>query len=290
MKDFLIVTDMNSDIMPDVAQSLGVRVLPMPYIMDDVAYENKLGDPGIDIKEFYNLIRAGKLATTIQRNPTEYEELFSNLLSEGKDVLYLCFSAALSGSYTSAKLAEKEINAKFKENKLIVLDSECMSLGLALLTYHTVMKKREGLSIDEVANWVLENRKKLVHIVAVDDLFHFMRGGRVSATAAVVGSALGIKPILHIDDKGALVPTNKVRGRRQSLDFLVKTMEERTIDPGKQVVFICHSDCEEDAKYVANEIRKRWGNKEIYIGYIGPVIGSHTGTGTVSLFFMGNYK
>ena len=162
--------------------------------------------------------------------------------------------------------------------------------GEGLLVYHAAQLQKQGAAIEEVAKWVEENRNRMAHWFTVDDLNHLKRGGRVSGAAALFGTMLGIKPVLHVDDEGHLIPMEKVRGRRQSLDALVKHMAATVENPQDQVVFISHGDCLEDAGYVAQQVREKFQVQDIVINYIGPVIGSHSGPGTVALFFLGKSK
>ena len=187
-------------------------------------------------------------------------------------------------------MAAKELREEYKDRKIYIIDSLAASMGEGLLVYHAVMKKREGLSIDELKDWLIENRNKLCHWFTVDDLHHLKRGGRVSSAAAVMGSMLGIKPVLHVDDEGHLIPVEKVRGRRKSLDRLVDHMEDSCIDPHNQVIFISHGDCIDDVNYIKDQINKRLKPKDIVVNYVGPVIGSHSGPGTMAIFFIGKQK
>ena len=244
----------------------------------------------MDEPAFYNKLRGGAVSTTTQINSEEFLQVFTPLLEAGEDVLYIAFSSGLSGTCQSAFLAREELKKRFPERRLEVFDSLCASMGEGLLVYHAAKLCQEGKSLDEVLAWLKENVLRLCHWFTVDDLNHLKRGGRVSTATAVVGTILGIKPVLHVDNEGHLIPVSKVRGRKQSLDALVKRMEETVEDPANQMVFISHGDCLEDAQYVEQQIREKLGVQQVIIGYIGPVIGAHSGPGTVALFFLGRER
>ena len=204
--------------------------------------------------------------------------------------MYIGFSSGLSGTYQSAALAREELKQRFPGRRLEVFDSRCASMGEGLLVYHAAKLQQAGKSLDEVLSWLKENVLNLCHWFTVDDLNHLKRGGRVSTATALVGTMLGIKPVLHVDNEGHLIPVSKVRGRKQSLDALVRRMEDTALDPAGQMVFISHGDCLEDARYVERQIREKLGVRQVELGFIGPVIGAHSGPGTVALFFLGKER
>ena len=239
---------------------------------------------------FYAKLREGKMSTTSQINADEFARTFEPILEAGEDVLYIAFSSGLSGTCQSAYIARDELKEKYPERKIYVFDSLCASMGEGLLVYQAALLKRAGTDIDSLYKWLGENVLKLCHWFTVDDLNHLKRGGRVSTTAALVGTMLGIKPVLHVDDEGHLIPVSKVRGRRQSLDALVQKMAETAIHPDEQTIFISHGDCLKDAEYVAEQVRSKFGVKNIQINFVGPVIGAHSGPGTVALFFFGTQR
>ena len=212
------------------------------------------------------------------------------ILQAGEDILYLAFSSGLSGTCQSAYMAKEELSARYPDRKIYVVDSLAASMGEGLLAYYASKMQLEGKTIDEVYQWLQDNKLHLCHWFTVDDLNHLKRGGRVSSAAALFGTMLGIKPVLHVDDAGHLIPVAKIRGRRQSLDSLVAHMEQTVTNPEEQVIFISHGDCEKDAQYVADQIRAKWNVKEIVLNEIGPVIGTHSGPGTVALFFLGSKR
>ena len=209
------------------------------------------------------------------------------ILGSGRDILCLCFSSALSTTYQSAAIAAEELAGEFPERRVYVVDSLCASMGQGLLIWLCAREKQRGASLEDLRDYALETRGTICHWFTVDDLNHLKRGGRVSATAALFGTMLSIKPVLHVDEEGRLIPMEKCRGRRASLLALVDHMEKTAVDPANQTVFLSHGDCLEDAEFVAGEIRRRFGTRDIHISYVGPVIGSHTGAGVVALFFLG---
>lgn len=290
MADYQIITDSTTDITADMIKELDLQVIPMCYMMDGKTYHNIPGGGEMTDHEFYEKLRSGKMSTTAQINSEEFTANFTPLLEQGKDILYLAFSSGLSGTCQSAFLAKKELEEKFPERRIEVFDTLCASMGEGLLAYHAAMLKKSGKTMDEVLDWLKENVLHLCHWFTVDDLNHLKRGGRVSAATALVGTALGIKPVLHVDNEGHLINVSKTRGRRASLDALVKEMEETAIDPAEQTAFISHGDCLEDAQYLEQQIREKLGVKKVYINFIGPVIGAHSGPGTVALFFLGKVR
>ena len=288
MAEYRIITDSTTDLAPEMIRELGVQVAPLCYVMDGSTYHNIPGGGEMSDQAFYQKLREGTMPTTTQINSEEFVALFTPVLEAGEDILYIAFSSGLSGTCQSAHLAARELKDRFPERRVEVFDSLCASMGEGLLVYHAATRKNQGATMDEVLAWLKENVLHLCHWFTVDDLNHLKRGGRVSTATALVGTMLGIKPVLHVDDEGHLIPVSKVRGRKQSLDALVKKMEETAIDPQDQVIFISHGDCLEDAKYVAKQVKEKLGVKEVKINFIGPVIGAHSGPGTVALFFLGN--
>jgi DegV family protein with EDD domain len=212
-------------------------------------------------------------------------------LERGTDILYLGFSSGLSNTYNAGRIACEELSEEFPERKLYAVDTLCASLGQGLLVYHAAKMRFDGKSIEEVRDFAEGNKLRLCHWFTVDDLFFLKRGGRVSAATAVVGTMLGIKPIMHVDNEGKLVKVGTVRGRRASIDALCEKAKASAIDvKEKLVAFISHGDCEEDAKYLADKMKKEVGFKEVLIGYVGSVIGSHSGPGTLALFYLGTER
>lgn len=290
MKDYVIFTDSCADLDEKMLQELEVQYLPFSFTSNDSTYRNWADGRELSFKDFYDKLRAGGSASTSQVNATEFVEAFRPILQSGKDLVYLAFSSGLSGTIHSARLAADDLAEEFPDAKVLVVDTYAASLGQGLLVWHTAQLKKQGKTMQEVATWVEENQGKLAHWFTVDDLNFLKRGGRLSGAAALFGTMLNIKPVLHVDDEGHLIAMEKVRGRKQSLNALVDHMEKTATNPAQQLVFISHADAPEDAQYVAEEVKRRLGVTQTYINYIGPVIGSHAGPGTVALFFLASER
>ena len=290
MRDYVIMTDSCCDLTDQMARDLELEVLPLTMHMDGQDYPNDLAGTAISNQEFYKRIRAGKLATTSAVNVGQFQDAMRRVLESGRDIVCVCFSSALSTTYQSAVIAAEELRAEFSEAEIHVVDSLSASLGQGLLLYLAVEQKRKGLTAAELAKWVEDNRLTVCHWFTVDDLNFLKRGGRVSATTALLGTMLSIKPIMHTSDEGKLVPVSKARGRKAAIAALLDKIETLGIHPEKQTMFICHADCEEDAKAVAQTIQDRFGTPTVHINYIGPVIGSHTGPNTMGIFFVGTQR
>ena len=290
MRDYVIMTDSCCDLTDQMARDLELEVLPLTMHMDGQDYPNDLAGTAISNQEFYKRIRAGKLATTSAVNVGQFQDAMRRVLESGRDIVCVCFSSALSTTYQSAVIAAEDLRAEFPEAEIHVVDSLSASLGQGLLLYLAVEQKRKGLTAAELAKWVEDNRLTVCHWFTVDDLNFLKRGGRVSATTALLGTMLSIKPIMHTSDEGKLVPVSKARGRKAAIAALLDKIEALGIHPEKQTMFICHADCEEDAKAVARTIQDRFGTPTVHINYIGPVIGSHTGPNTMGIFFVGTQR
>lgn len=290
MQDYIIMTDSCCDLTDQMARELELEVLPLTMTMDGKEYPNTLDGRYITNEEFYKRLRAGKTSTTAAANVGQFEDAMRAVLGRGQDILCLCFSSALSTTYQSAVIAAENLAPDFPERTIRVIDTLSASRGQGLLVYLAAQKKKEGLTLSQLGDWVEDNKLHVCHWFTVDDLNHLKRGGRVSAAAALFGTMLSIKPVLHVDDTGHLVPVSKTRGRKASLLALVDRMAESAVDPAGQTIFISHGDCEADAEFVADEVRRRFGVQDIYINYVGPVIGNHSGPGTLALFFLGSRR
>lgn len=290
MSDFVILTDSSADLSADMAQELNVQILPLSFILDGTTYHNYPDNREMEPHAFYELLRQGKVASTAAANVAEYTEILEPILQSGKDILILAFSSGLSTTYNSSMIAVSDLQEKYPERKLYTVDTLSASLGQGLLVYLAAKERQKGRSIEEVRDWVEAHKLNLCHQFTVDDLHFLKRGGRISATTAVVGSMLQIKPVLHVDNEGHLINIAKARGRHASLKALVDKMEQTAIDPASQYVFISHGDCPEDAQLVADMVRERMGVQDIYINYVGPVIGAHSGPGTLALFYVGKER
>ena len=290
MSDFVILTDSSADLGADMVAQLDIQVLPLSFTIQGVTYHNYPDNHEMDPAVFYSMLRKGELATTSAVNVAQYTEALEPLLQAGKDVLVLAFSSGLSATYNSSRIAVEELSEKYPDRKLYTVDTLCASLGQGLLVYLAAKEREKGKSIEEVRDWVEAHKLNLCHQFTVDDLHFLKRGGRISATTAVLGSMLQIKPVLHVDDEGHLINIAKARGRAASLKALVDKMEITAIDPKDQIVFISHGDCLADAEMVAQMVKDRMGVQQVYINYVGPVIGAHSGPGTLALFYVGTER
>ncbi len=285
--DFEIVTDSSCNLKEEMIDEFGLHVLPLTFMVDGEQHQSYLKGQVTDLQQFYTMMREGKVITTSLPNLADSEALLRGLLEAGRDVLYLGFSSGLSGTFETISLLCNQLAAEFPERKIFSVDTLAASGGEGLLVWHAVQKAREGLSIEELRDWVEQHKLNLAHWFTVDDLMFLWRGGRVSKTSAWAGTLLNIKPVLHVDDEGHLIPMEKVRGRKKSLNALVDHMEKSAIPPvADQMVFITHGDCLEDAEYVADKVRERFGVRDVVINYVDPVIGAHSGPGTMALFYM----
>ena len=290
MSNFVILTDSSADLGDDLVRQLDVQVLPLSFTLEQQTYHNYPDNREMEPHAFYQKLRDGAVATTSAVNVSQYTEFLEPLLQAGRDVLILAFSSGLSATYNSSVIAVQELAEKYPERRLYTVDTLCASLGQGLLVYLAARERDSGKTIEEVRDWAEANKLSICHQFTVDDLHFLKRGGRISATTAVVGSMLQIKPVLHVDNEGHLINIAKARGRQASLKALVDKMEKTAIDPAHQTVFISHGDCLEDAQMVADLVKERLGVPEVYLNPIGPVIGAHAGPGTVALFYVGTER
>ena len=291
MDNYVLITDSTSDLPQKLADEIDVVVLPMQFDLDGLTYRHFADEREMNSEEFYDAMRSGKIAKTSQISVHEFCEHFSSYLEKGQDILYLSFSSGLSGTYGSSIIAIDELEQKYPERKILSVDTLAASMGEGLLVYYAAKMKKAGMGLEELAKWVVDYRLHLCHWFTVNDLHHLKRGGRVSAATAIVGSALNIKPVLHVDNEGHLINISKERGRKASLNALLDRMSDTYYTEGWDTVMIGHGSCRDDADYVASEIKKRFkGIKNVIIGNIGPVIGAHAGPGVLALFFMGETR
>lgn len=289
MREYVITTDNNADLPVEYYKEHNVGCMYFSYTMDDVLYKQGSYMPE---GEFYGKMRAGSMPTTAQVNPEEARLLFEPYLKEGKDILHIAFSSGLSGTYNSCRIAVEELREEYPDRIITIIDSLAASLGQGLLVYLTQKLKEEGADMQTAAEWAENHRKNIVHLFTVDDLNHLYRGGRVSKTTAVLGGMLNIKPILHVDDEGKLIPIGKVRGRKKSILELTSLMDEKlgSCKDTCDTIFISHGDCLEDAEFLAEKIKERYQIKTEIVNYVGAVIGAHSGPGTLALFFVGDLR
>lgn len=288
---YIILTDSASDLKAETAAELELEVLPLSLHIGGAVYRNYLDGRELDTVDFYHQLREGGiLPTTSAINAAEWAAAMEPHLKNGQDILVLAFSSGLSATYQSAQIAAEDLLAQYPDRKIKVIDTLCASLGQGLLVYLAAKRRQAGASFEETIQFVLDTRPHLCHWFTVDDLGHLRRGGRISGATALLGTLLGIKPILHVDDEGHLIPMGKVRGRRAAIAALVEHMTESGIDLAQQEIFISHGDCLADAQELASQIQARFPVQNIYINFVGPVIGAHSGPGTLALFFLGSAR
>ena len=289
MSEYVIITDTSADIPASVLDKGQIHLIPMVYQLNGEEHPHK--DPGSwDSKAFYDQLRNGGTGSTSQISPAVYTDYFEPFLKEGKDILYISLSGGLTSTWQSSHLAATDLMEEYPERKISCVDSLAATGGQGILVILAAQNQEKGMSLEENTAWLEENRLHICHWFTVDDLNFLKRGGRVSAATALVGTMLSIKPVMHTDNEGRLTMVGKARGRKASLKALLDAIERLAIEPEKQTMFICHADCEEEAKQVAAEIQRRFGTTDIRIHYIGPVIGSHTGPNTMGLFFVGTER
>jgi DegV family protein with EDD domain len=290
MKNYVIVTESAADLPADLVNELGITMIPMVFGFDNESYLNYPDNREMDIHKFYERVKNGEKSTTTLVNSKSFEEYFEPILKSGEDILYIGLSSGLSGTHSAALIASEELKEKYPDSKIVCFDTLAASMGEGLLVYYAAKLKQEGQNIDQVSQWLLDNRLNLCQWFTVDDLNHLKRGGRISAMSATIGSALNVKPILHVDNEGHLIAVHNVRGRKKSMNSLLEHMEELCIDPEEHTVFISHADCLEDTEHLANLIKEKLHVKEVILNFMGPVIGSHTGQGAIALFFIGKHR
>ena len=289
MMSYKIITDSCCDFTKQQYQDLDLTYVPLTLL-----YKGKSFDSFTEVDElhaFYDGIRAGEMPTTSAVNPDGWERIMRPILEEGKDVLCLAFSSGLSTTYQSAVIAANELKEEFPDRTIHVIDTLCAALGQGLLVMHACKRRDAGMGLEELTAWVEENKHHLAHWVTVDDLNHLKRGGRVSATTAFVGGLLNIKPIIHVDNDGKLDTVNKVRGRKAAIELLASKVAELGEGYDNETVAVAHGDCPEDAEALATLIKAKCPFvKNVVIGYVGGVIGAHTGPGVLVSFFLGKEK
>ena len=284
---YRIVTDTCCDFPTQMYEELNLSVVALT-----VNYKGQLYDSYSEqwLKEMYDGLRTGEVAQTSAVNPQGWADVIEPVLKNGEDALVLTFSSGLSTTHQSAVIAAEELQEKYPEQKIRVVDTLCASLGQGLLVYYACQKRDEGMSFEELAAWCEEKRFNLCHWFTVDDLMYLKRGGRISASTALLGTMLKIKPVLHMDDEGHLINRFKARGRKAAIDALADKVGELGIPGANDTIFICHGDCMEDAHYLENQLREKYGTKKVFIYYTGAVIASHSGPGTLAVFFLGEQR
>lgn len=287
MAGYTLITDSTCDLDFALYEKMDVRVITMHYTVDAREY---IDDGTNDSHAFYEMLHGGASASTMQINAQTYLDIFEEELNNGRDVIYLCFASVLSGSYNNALYAAKECGEKWPDRRVIVIDSKSECGGEGLLVYHAAEQKKAGMGIEELSQWVENAIQRHCHYFTVNDLNHLYRGGRVSRGAAVMGTLVGIKPVMYTNSRGELCVGAKVRGRMQAVRMLADKVASKIEEPERQIVFINHADCMEDAQRLAEDIRSRVNPAEIRILNLGPVIGAHVGPGCLAVFFVGDNR
>ncbi len=284
---YQILTDSSCDFPIELYDELNVTMVPL-----SVNFRGQTTTRYTEsfLKELYRGLRAGEVATTSAINPEGWKTAMEPFLKQGTDVLVLAFSSGLSTTYQSAVIAAQELKEVYPARNIQVVDTLCASLGQGLFVWYACKKRDEGLSLDELADWCRKNRLHLCHWFTVDDLMYLKRGGRISAATALFGTMLGIKPILHVDDEGHLINVSKVRGRKASIQAIADKVAELGLPNENDTMFICHGDCIDDAKLLEKLVKEKYGVKTVLIYYTGAVICSHSGPGTLALFFLGTHR
>ncbi len=287
---YRIVTDSSANLTDKQISDYGVEILSLKYYIDGREYDSYQKGVPTDYSGTYRLLREKAQITTSLVSREACDDVIRPILEGGEDVLVLAFSSGLSGTYQNIENAARDYRAEFPGRKITVIDTLCASLGEGMAVHYAVKLRNEGKTIDEVAEWVENNKLKICHIFTIDDLFFLKRGGRLSGSSAVLGTLLGIKPVLHTADDGKLYVTGKVRGRKASVEYLINSVGERAVDAENQDIFIVHGDCEEEARYIEREIKRRYRVKNTVVNYVDPVIGAHSGPGTLSVFYLGDKR
>lgn len=288
MSEYMILTDSSADLPQGKLDEMGIEVAPLSVDLDGKVYVNYPDWREIDPHVFYEELRAGKPATTSAANVETFKACMESHLKAGRDILYLGFSSGLSGTFNAALVAVDEMRSAYPDRKIIAIDTLAASLGQGLLVVLAAEKKRAGATIDETAAFCEETKLKICHWFTVDDLFYLHRGGRVSKTTAIIGTTLGIKPVMHVDNDGHLIKVDVARGRKASIKRLADKL--RQTNTSISHVYISHGDCPEDAEILKEQLEKDPGVKDILVNHVGPVIGAHSGPGTLALFFVGSQR
>lgn len=288
-RKFAIVVDSASDLPEDYFGKHDLHCVQLGFMLEGATYGGESGNI-LDPKEFYNKLRNGSMPTTFQVTPEQARQHIEPLVKEGKDVLALVFSSGLSGTANSFAIAARDLKEEYPERKIEVVDSLCASLGEGLFVDYVVKHADTGAEIKETRDYAENLKQHICHFFTVDNLFHLKRGGRVSAATAVVGTMLKIKPVLHVDHEGHLIAIGKAMGRKKSISALVDHMKELQTLGQDDPIFISHGDCMEDVEYLISLLKQNFGEREILVNYVGNVIGTHSGVGTLALFFIGKHR
>lgn len=282
---YRLVSDATLDLPLELVEQFGIAVVPMAFQLDGKEILHYPDERNLSNEDFYQALKEGKTSSTSQINPVTYVEFFTPILEKGEDILYICFTSGLSGTYQSALLAKDMLAEDYPDRTIEVVDSLCASAGQGFFVYLIALQKEKGASIEELTNWAMANRNRVAHWFTVDDLFHLQRGGRLSFAEAMLGSALKIKPIISVDKEGKLYVENKVRGNKKSIEYMINKINEE-LDEEETTVFIGHGDAQERALALKEQLLARTKASNIQITKIGPIIGSHTGPGMLAVLYL----
>lgn len=290
MNDYLLFADATADLPADLVERYQVRYVPMEVEISGETISFCADWTAEQSHAFYERLRSGENATTTQITPFVYESIFAPVLEAGQDILYICFSSGLSNTISSAQLAAETLRERYPQRSIQIVDSLAATYGEGLVVVYAGRNREAGMDLEQNAAWLREHIGCFAHWFTVDDLMFLKRGGRISAATAAIGTMLSIKPVMHMDNEGHLVAVGKARGRKAALKALADSMESTMLPGRNETIFISHGDSLEDAEYLANLVRERTGVQDIVINYVGPVIGAHSGPGTIALFFWGSER
>ena len=286
---YKIITDSCCDFTKKQYEENNVACVPLTVTYKGESHNNFSDEASV--KAFYDELRGGVMATTSAANPDEWAAVMAEYLKQGQDVLVITFSSGLSTTYQSAVIAGEDLKEKYPDRKVYVVDSLSAALGLGLLVWYACRKRDEGYTIDQLHEWVESNKLNICHEVTIGDLETLKRGGRINSTAAFVGTMLNIKPMIYVDNEGHLINYAKSRGRKASMEAILKRFGDKGVSCDNETVFIAHGDCPEDAAELEKMVRAKYPQiKNVVTGYVGPVIGAHTGPGVLVLFFVGEHR
>ncbi len=290
MREFKLYTDSTSDLPQEIVEKIGVTVIPTEVVLKGKGYLDYPDERELDKKMFYREVRAGEMPTTAVIPPSRFYKYFEKEIKNGFDVLYIVFSSGLTTTRQNALIAVSDLKEVYPDCNVMVVDSLSASMGEGLLVYYAAQMKADGKTMDEIRQWIEDNRLKLCHWVTVDDLQHLRRGGRVSAASAAVGGVLNIKPIINVSDEGKLEPVDKVRGRKAALETLFNKVKTEAVLPEERTIFIIHADCEDEAEWLKERVQNELHAKEVFIGIMGPVIGAHAGPSAIGIVYLGDKR
>ena len=284
-----IITDSSCDLPREYVDDNNIEVISLVLNLNGQIIKDDLGKT-LSYKDFYQKMRDGATPTTSQVNAHEFKEAFSKHIKNGDSIIYISISASLSGTFNSANIAKNNLLEEYPEAKIELVDSLSASVGQGLLVLKACEMRDNGASIEEIVEWIEENKRKVIHSILIDDLNHLKRGGRISGATATIGGLLNIKPSAYLDDEGKLAQGEKIKGKKKALRFLANEVKERAIDSENEVLYICHGDCQEEAESLRDIIEQEVKFKNVIINYIGNVIGAHTGPGALAVIFLGKNR